>query len=182
MFVLIAKRLALISLAAGLCFLGTASAGAATYTEDAVKAAFLHRFGAYVQWPETASESDLFIIAVDGADEVAAQLEELLPGLTIQNRRPQVRRVASVADLEGASVLFIGGGKRAQTRALLKAAAEHPVLVVTDSDAGLSDDAVINFVQVDRTIRFEVSLTAAERRGLKISSGLLSVAVRVEGR
>jgi hypothetical protein len=41
--------------------------------------------------------------------------------------------------------------------------------------------SVLNFVIVDKRVRFEISLTAAERAGLKISSELLSVAVRVHG-
>jgi hypothetical protein len=40
---------------------------------------------------------------------------------------------------------------------------------------------VVNFTQVGRNVRFEISLTAAERSGLRINSGLLSVATRVEG-
>jgi hypothetical protein len=40
---------------------------------------------------------------------------------------------------------------------------------------------VLNFVTVDKRVRFEVSLTAAERAHLKISADLLSVAIRVHG-
>ena len=156
-------------------------ASAASYSEDAVKAAFLHRFAAYVQWPE-APDASSFVIAIDGGEDVAAQLEQLLPGLAIQNRRAQVRRVQTVADLDGVSILYIGSGRRPQTRALMQAATMRPILVVTDMEDGLSNGAIINFVRVERTIRFEVSLTAAEHSGLKINSGLLSVAARVEGR
>ena len=171
----------LLGLASVVCLVCTFAAQAATYGEDAVKAAFLHRFAAYVQWPEAANAGP-FVIAVDGGDDVAAQLEQLLPGLTIQNRKAQVRRVQTVADLDGASILYVGHGRRPYTRALMQAAAMRPILLVTDTDEGLSGGAIINFVRVERTIRFEVSLTAAERSGLKINSGLLSVAARVEGR
>jgi hypothetical protein len=40
---------------------------------------------------------------------------------------------------------------------------------------------VLNFVTVDKRVRFEISLIAAERAGLRISSELLSVAIRVHG-
>lgn len=40
---------------------------------------------------------------------------------------------------------------------------------------------MLNFLTIDRNVRFEVSLTAAERWGLKISSELLGVAIRVQG-
>jgi hypothetical protein len=57
----------------------------------------------------------------------------------------------------------------------------RPVLVVTENDRGLDQGGEINFLLVDRRLRFEVSLLAADRAGLKISSELLSVAVRVRG-
>jgi len=52
---------------------------------------------------------------------------------------------------------------------------------VTDEDHGLDEGSTVNFMLVDHRLRFEISLTAATRSGLKISSELLSVAARVEG-
>jgi hypothetical protein len=54
-------------------------------------------------------------------------------------------------------------------------------LLVTAEEGGLGDGSVINFLTVDSNVRFEVSLAAAERWGLKISADLLGVAVRVQG-
>jgi hypothetical protein len=67
-----------------------------------------------------------------------------------------------------------------QTRALIAAARKLSILTVTDEADGLATGSVINFVQVGRNIRFEVSLPAAARSKLRIDSGLLSVAARVE--
>jgi hypothetical protein len=174
-------RLGLVALGFCVCLAWTSAGVAQTYQEDAVKAAFLHRFAAYVQWPESA-EPGPFIIAVEGADDIADQLEQLLPGLTIQSRKAEVRRARVARDLEGVSILYIGPGRRPQAQALMRIARTRPILLVTDTEDGLASGAIINFIRVERTIRFEVSLTAAEQTGLKINSGLLSVAARVEGR
>jgi hypothetical protein len=53
------------------------------------------------------------------------------------------------------------------------------VLTVTESDNGLQQGSVINFRLVEDRVRFEVSLPAAEKCGLKLSSRLLSVAYHV---
>jgi hypothetical protein len=53
------------------------------------------------------------------------------------------------------------------------------VLVVTESEDGLSSGSVINFVIADRRVRFEVALGPANARSLSIASGLLSVAINV---
>lgn len=152
---------------------------AQSYTEDAVKAAFLYRFAAYVEWPRGALDSGHFIIGVAGADEVAAQLQKLLPGRTLQSRPAEVRQVSGAADLDGLQILYVSRSSP-QRRALLTAAARQPVLVVTDEEGGLTAGGVINFLPVGRNVRFEVSLPAAELKGLKINAGLLSVAARVE--
>ena len=69
-----------------------------------------------------------------------------------------------------------------RTRALRARAIEKPILVVTESENGIDGGAVINFIEVDRNLRFEISLNAADRSGLRINSALLSVAARVERR
>jgi len=51
---------------------------------------------------------------------------------------------------------------------------------VTDAERGLAAGSVLNFVMLEHRVRFEVSLAAADRFGLRISAELLGVATRVE--
>jgi len=155
---------------------------AAQFSVDAVKAAYLFRFAQYIEWPEPASPDVPFVIAVSGADDVAVQLERLLPGMTINGRRAIVRRVTRTQGLEGVHILFVGASAFSRTRALRALAIEKPILVVTESEDGIDGGAVINFIEVDRNLRFEISLIAADRSRLKVNSALLSVAARVERR
>ncbi|MBV8784695.1 MAG: YfiR family protein [Gammaproteobacteria bacterium] len=152
---------------------------AQSYSEGAVKAAFLYRFAAYVEWPSAALGPGSFVIGVAGGDEVAGQLQKLLPGRTVQNRAAEVREVQALSDLKGVQILYVARSSP-QHRALLAAAVKQPLLVVTDEEGGLAAGGVINFIAVGHNVRFEVSLPAAERNGLKINAGLLSVAARVE--
>ncbi len=155
-------------------------AAAQVYSPDAVKAAFVFRFASYVEWPEDAPRDAPFVIAVAGASDVADQLAKLLPGLTVHGRRAELRRVTRVAELDGAHILYIGQEVVGRTRPLREAAKSRPILLVTDQDAdGLDGGGVINFIQVSRNVRFEISLVAAERSRLKINSALLSVAANV---
>jgi hypothetical protein len=156
-------------------------AHADSYPEDSVKAAFLYRFAGYVEWPRAALATPTFTIAVLGGQSVAAQLERLLPSHKIKNRPSQVRQIDAPAELKDAQVLYIGADYNGDLRSLIEPLASKPVLIVTDSDRGLSEGGTVNFLSIDRRVRFEVSLTAATRSGLKIGSELLSVAARVEG-
>lgn len=152
------------------------------YSEAAVKAAYLYRFAGYVKWPGGVRPGAPFIIDVIDDRGVARELARLLPDHPINGHPARVHVISRVAELDGAQMLYVGDAYRGNVRALTAAVGQRAVLVVTDERAGLHDGGTINFVEDEgRHVRFEVSLTAASRAGLQISSELLSVAVRVEG-
>ena len=162
-------------------FLGTSQLLAAQFSVDAVKAAYLFRFAQYVEWPGPVVDAP-FVIAVTGAEDVAVHLERLLYGMTVNGRRAEVRRITQSHELEGVHILYVGARVFARTRALRASAIERPILLVTENRDGLNGGGVINFIEVNRNLRFEISLNAADRSGLKINAALLSVAARVERR
>ena len=57
--------------------------------------------------------------------------------------------------------------------------ASRPVLIVTEADGGIPRGSMINFLIVDRHVRFEIALPSVEKAGLRMSSRLLAVAQRV---
>ena len=179
------RRLGLLAATAALVSLGAlrsvALATQQAYARDQIEAAFLYRFAGFVTWPEGALDSRSFTIDVLGDDAVASDLQTMLLHKQLQGRRAQVRRIASIAELGNAQILYIGESDARILRRWLAEIADRPVLVVTSQAGGLDDGSVINFLVVDRHVRFEVSLAAARRSGLAISAGLLSVATHIEG-
>jgi hypothetical protein len=162
--------------------LGRRADGAESYSEDAVKAAFLYRFTGYVDWPPQALTDAQFTIAVLDADGVAAELGRLLQNRQVQNRLAQVRPIKTIKELNGAQMLYVGASHRDDLRHLIAALAVRPVLIVTSVEGGLDAGSTVNFLLIDQRVRFEISLDAAERSGLKVASELLAVAIRVRGR
>jgi YfiR/HmsC-like len=170
----------LLQLAAGSLAAVSPAQAADGYSEDAVKAAYLYRFAGYVDWPELGAEGEAFTIAVLGSPAVVQELRRLLPNLSVNHHPAEVREVKGLHDLGRAQILYVGAGHAGILRTLTPPQ-DHPMLLVTDEEGGLDAGSVLNFLTVDRRVRFEVSLTAAERARLKISSELLTVAVRVLG-
>jgi hypothetical protein len=154
---------------------------AAPYSIEAVKAAYLFRFASYVEWPERPGDEP-FVFGVHGARDVAVHLERMTTGMRVKGRAAQVRQVRDPADLDGVQVLYVGTNWFRSSRHLRGASIRKPILLVTDHDDGFAGGAVINFIETERNLRFEISLLAAERGGLRIDSALLSVAARVETR
>ncbi|MEO8017078.1 MAG: YfiR family protein [Pseudomonadota bacterium] len=154
---------------------------AAQFSVDAVKAAYLFRFAQYVDWPEVPADTP-FVFAVSGAEDVAVHLERLLKDMSVNGRRAIVRRVTRAQELDGVQILYVGADAFSRSRALRSGAIKLPVLLVTDDENGLDGGGIINFIEINRNLRFEISLNAADRSGLRINSALLSVAARVERR
>ena len=149
------------------------------YSEDAVKAVFLTRFAGYVEWPP--SPRTQFTIAVLGAEGLALELQRLVTNASIDRLPAQIKRLRRIADVGDAQILYIGRDSPVDLRLAVDALGSRPVLLVTEDEHGLEAGGAISFLLVDQRVRFEVSLLAAERAGLRISSDLLSVAARVQG-
>jgi hypothetical protein len=172
----------LIVLAAILAVSVTHSVSAAeAYSEDSVKAAFIYRFAGYVEWPRSLEPEQAFYIAVMGSNDMVLRLQTMVVDRTLHNRPVKVRKVSSIQESTGAQILYIGPEHRTELRGLLAAVGAKDMLVVTDEEHGLDVGSTINFLMVDHRVRFEVSLEAAHRAGLAVSSELLSVAARVQG-
>jgi hypothetical protein len=150
------------------------------YSVETVKAAFLYRFLEYVDWPIDANVEGPLTIAVLGDESLTAELHRNVRGRTAHGREIRARAVNTVQEGLDAAVLFVSASSKKKLAALGREHNREPVLVVTEGDGALDAGSVINFIVVDGNVRFEVSLAAAEQRGLKLSSRLLNVALRVE--
>jgi hypothetical protein len=149
--------------------------------EYQLKAAFLYKFAGYVQWPDRAAgpPDAPFTFGVLGADAIAEELAQLAEGRTLNGRTVAVQKLRPGGSLEGVQVLFLGRGDATSIGALRQWVKQRPVLIVTESEGALERGSMINFVLVERRVRFEIALDAAEKSGLRMSSRLLAVAQKV---
>jgi len=170
------KALALIGLAA--CLLVPAVATA--ISEYKVKAAFLLNFGKYVEWPSSAQGGALEICVL-GRDPFGSTLDDTLAGRTVGSRSVKARRVSSSADADECSILFVSRADQARVSDVVARFADSPVLLVGEQDRFARQGGMINFVEVNQQVRFEINEAAAKRAGLKISSQLLKLATIVDG-
>jgi len=152
--------------------------------ERQIKAAYLYKFSGYVEWPHAAmaSEKTPLVIGVMGDEALAKDLEDLLRQRAEDARPVSVVRVKAFEALPPLHVLFIGRSESDHLAPLIRAAREHPTLVVTDTEGALALGSMINFDTIGGRVRFDVGLAAAQKSGLTLSSRLLAVAQVVEKR
>ena len=149
--------------------------------EPTVKAAFLFKFLSYVDWRTGtfAEASAPIVVGVMGGDVIAEALTSVVGARKVGEHPVEIRRLRPTDSLDGVHMLFVAREHAARTRQLAAATQRRGILLVTDYEGALEDGSGINLVVVDNRVRFEVSLDATERSGIKLSSRLLAVALWV---
>jgi uncharacterized protein DUF4154 len=171
-------RRALIGLALAAACATQAAEAPARAVQQRIKAAFLYKFAAYVEWPAKAfaQPQSPIVIGVAGDDQVAAELGAVVTGRQVDGRAVEVRRLDDDEPVgDCCQILFVASDSpRAQD--LLAAARGRPVLTVTEFDDQQPAGSVINFLAGGDRVRFDISRAAAEHNGLHLRSPLLAVA------
>jgi hypothetical protein len=152
-----------------------------TSTERRVKAAFLYKFLGYTEFPSTAfgDASSPVLIGVSGSDDMLAELARTVMGRTL-NGRPITVKLVREGDRPGPLHLLFVAGPECARLARMQHGASGAMLLVSDCDGGLQMGSVINFRMIDEHVRFDVSLDAAEKNNVRLSSRLLNVANHVQ--
>lgn len=157
--------------------LGSQPGAGTPVPERSVKAAFLYKFLGYMEFSTEPGPS--LVVGVLGADEMASELAQITSGRNVGSRTITVRQLRDGDSLTGLHLLFVGDDA-AQPAQALRTAEKNGTVTVTEQENGLQSGSVINFRVVDERVRFEVSLPAAERCNVRLSSRLLSVAYHVQ--
>jgi hypothetical protein len=168
-------------LACGLAVAAAHLAAAAGPSEVDVKAAFLFNFTKFVDWPEAAGAKDPITICVLGENPFGSVLGDAVRGKTVNGREVVVQE-RSTSGAATCNIVFIASSEQARLDEVLGRLATRPVLTVSDAEAAAKRGAIIGLTTEKNRVRFEVNLNAAKTAGLKLSSHLLKVAVRLIGR
>jgi hypothetical protein len=152
---------------------------AAITSEYQLKGAFLLNFARYTEWPDGAfaTPSSPLRICVPAPNPFGTALEQLADGETVGAHPVAVRVFATLQGLTGCHLVFVPRSLGERTEALLTNTRGAPVLTVGESPGFTQAGGIINLVNVDGRIRFEINAAAARDKGLDISSRLLALSM-----
>jgi len=144
-----------------------------------IKAAQVHNFARFTEWPEGAfaSSPDEFRLGVLGPEAAFESFERILKGKTLGGRRVKLVPGKTAADLKSCSLIFVTGAEKDQIPAVLEAFKGKPVLTIGESEGFAQDGGIINFYLEQNKVKFEINPDAAARAGLRVTK-LVSVAPR----
>ena len=152
-----------------------------TVSEHDLKAAYLYNFARFVTWPpDVPPVGEPFRLCVVAEITTTQAVEHTMTG-EILNGRPVHTLVPETADdVRTCQILFVGRGAGDRARTMLAAVRQLPVLTVGESAGFVDGGGIIEFVNENSRVRFDINPRNAERAGLTISARLLRVARRVE--
>lgn len=160
---------------------GPANAASVASPEYAVKAAYLSKFGLFVEWPNStfASPVSPIVICVLGTNPFGDVLERFAASQHIGSHPLAVRYLNAVAKDSGCKILFLGHSELQSVTNALAEVSGTAVLTVTDGTDQGDAKGIVDFVVQDNHVRFTIDQLAASRNDLTISFHLLDLALSV---
>jgi hypothetical protein len=148
-------------------------------TEHQIKAAFIFNFAKLVDWPAQANPvaDSPVTIGVLGDNVFHDDLANAISGKNVNNHPLHFEQCGSLADATNCQILFISPSEKSHFTKLIDQLHNSAILTVSETDQFIDDGGMINFVIVDKKVRFQINNDAAKKAGLTISSKLLSLAV-----
>jgi hypothetical protein len=172
--------LALVLCAEALSLLSS-RAGANELSEYQLKAAFMMNFANFTEWPVHSFPDGLapVLVGVVGDDPFGRDLDNTVKGKSLEGHPMTVKRVDWRADLKAFHILFISASEQRRLPDILRKLESSSVLTVSDIDGFCVAGGMIAFVVENNRVHFEINADLAQRRGLKVSSKLLSLATNL---
>jgi hypothetical protein len=173
------RRPGVAALVAALLACAAAAPVHAQSSEVAAKARFAVTLARFVQWPVSpvGAEGPLRLCVLQRSPALASAFAAH-EGAAVASRRLVVV-LEPVADMPACDVLFVDASAASAAGPLLTHAAQRPVLTIGAVDGFLGRGGMIELVNVDDALRYDVDLGAVRRAGLGLSSQVLKLARRV---
>lgn len=149
-------------------------------TRAILQANYLYNIAKLVEWKDTSMRSGNFVIGVLGNVNLYQELIKQYSTRSIGSQSIEVRKLPRSAQVERCHILFVGRTELALLPDIYKNMKTQPTMVVTEYSGALDDGAVVNFVEVDNLLKYELNMANARGHGLVVGATLKNLAHRVE--
>lgn len=148
-------------------------------SEYNLKAAFIYNFTKYIEWNGTTGDND-FIIGIIGTSPINAPLVEIVKTETVNGKKITIKQFSNLSDISFCNILFISRNSSTSLSDILAKTVDKGTLVVSEQENYAKEGSAINFVIVNRKLKFQANVNAINEAGLTASSQLLKLAIIVK--
>lgn len=148
-------------------------------TSAIIKASYIYNFAKLVDWPDARKKGN-FIIGVMGGSSMYQQLVTKYNGKSIGVQPVEIRKITNSKNFSMCHVLFVDHDYGPSLPAVAQNLNGQNTLLIAHREGALAEGAAINFVVVEDNLKFELSVSNAEKHDLFVGSTLKSLALHVE--
>lgn len=139
----------------------------------------IYKLSQHISWPEK-NETDKFVIGVVGNVKDFESFQDLaLKNSTDQNCPIEVRYFDCTQALDECHLLYISEECKIKINKIVKKTKKEPVLIVSGKNGYGALGSIINFIELDGKLKIELNQAQAEKRRLRVSDKLKSIAILI---
>ena len=141
---------------------------------------FIYNFTKYIKWPESYN-GEKFVIGVIGNSEILSALNEMASSKkkTGTGEVIEIKKYSSVENIDDCNILFVSNDAVNNLEKIVDQTSSKPILIITESPGMATKGSIINFVDQNGKIKFELNEAKATTRGLVVSGSLTSLAIMI---
>ena len=150
-------------------------------TESSLKAAFVHSFVKFTEWPrDILPPAAPFVVCVLGDAAFGDVLGNYIKGHPVDGHDMVVSRIAADGVPRTCHLLYVSGITVKQAAQVLAGLNAAPMLTMSDVDKFAQVGGMAQLYVEGGRVRFRINLENTKRSGLQFSSKLLSLATLVK--
>ncbi len=149
-------------------------------TTAILQASYLYNIAKLTEWKDERMRNGNFVIGIIGGGNLHQELIKKYSTKTVGKQQIQVLKLLGAPDAEKCHILFVGQNALNLLPEIYKKLNGQPTLIVTEYPDALEDGSVVNFVKVDNTLKYELSVANARKHKLEVGITLKNLAHRVE--
>lgn len=150
------------------------------FPEAKIKAAYLFNFLRFIEWPDD-HYADTHICVVGRKDEYHDAFKAL-GSQSLNNQNIIIRELNDIDSsqvLHNCQIIFVTSTASHRQKLVFNTLKNSTALTVGESKGFVRQGGMINFIEKDGKIRFEINLRTANEAGLRITSKILRIAEHV---
>ena len=137
----------------------------------------IYRLSQHFTWPETAEDQKFVIGVVCSAADFDSFKKHAMSKKVFQDHPIEVRRYDCNGPIEPCDLLYISNEFKNEMKLILEQTKDLPTLIISDQEGFGRMGSVINFVDKNGKLKFELNQDQANRRGLQVSEKLKNIAI-----
>jgi len=152
--------------------------------EYQLKAAIMKHFASFVEWPTNAfpSSNSPITIGVLGSDPFGQSLDKVVSGVTVGERKLDVKRYKAVEEIKICHILFISQSEEGKLYNIFANLKGRHILTVGENETFVRSGGIIGIEIEEGKPLLKINVDNADSEAIKIDSRLLSLAKRIKAK